>query len=224
MNNGWTKENCDEIFTWISTCEKYKNAHKLKKKYYKKRTTLLLFFSVMASMISSAVNIIISIKYIQIISIIGAIIGAISGTLGIYYRKHEIQKKITKHSETSKEYSHIISQIKYQLEIDELYRPNCTDFMKEIMDRMITLESGEKSTPIMPKNDYQKYKKEFISKSNKNITENVNLDKKEEQSDKKEEELKENFAIYFKEFPNKNKDIMFNHQVTEFQLNRLNNN
>ena len=154
MQTNWTEKKELQLHEWKNVCEAYNHLHEKQKDYFKKKVNYLLIPTII---ISSAVTVLSSIASSITnnfwLSISSAILSGIATCFTLYTKNDTPEQKIIKHSESSKGYREIVLTIESELATDIEIRKNGNDFIKEIMLRMLNLETGSESIPIITKDE-----------------------------------------------------------------------
>jgi hypothetical protein len=225
MNN-WNQKKENQLNEWKYICETYNHLHEKQKNYYKKKINYLIIPTII---ISSTVTILSGIATFTennfTLNVVSAVLSGLTACFTIYTKTDDPDQKIIKHSESAKGYREIVLRIESQLAIDVESRINGNDFVKEISMRMLDLETGSESIPIITKTELIK-----LSENNKLDDSKINV-VIDENDAKQDSEVKTNssevitgltssqnkkFELFFRKFPNSNQNML------EFQLNRLN--
>lgn len=224
MNN-WDQKKEIQLNEWKYVCEVYNQLHEKQKEYYKKKVNYLIIPTII---ISSTVTILSSIATATennfLLNVISAILSGTAACFTLYAKNDAPDQKIIRHSESAKGYREIVLKIESHLAIDIESRINGNEFIKDISLKMLDLETGSESIPIITKTEFLKLNN--ITCDNKK----VGLDKKKDNQDLESDEKKDNpdtisglsnnqnkkFELFFRKFPS------FNQNMIEFQLNRLN--
>jgi len=217
MQTNWTNKKEIQLSEWKNVCEAYNHLHEKQKEYFKKKVNYLLIPTII---ISSTVTVLSSIASSITnnfwLNISSAILAGIATCFTLYTKNDTPEQKIIKHSESSKGYREIVLTIESELAIDIELRKNSNDFIKEIMLRMLNLETGSESIPILTKQEMMK----IINKK-----ENSELHKSESEIKQVSSEIvnglsnidNKKFELFFRKFPSTNQNML------DFQLTRLDN-
>ena len=218
----WTEKKENQLKEWKIMCECYNNSHDKLKTYYNKKSNIFLICNIVFSSFAALFSGISALSDYIAFGILGAIFAAFITALSLYESSDNPERKASKHDNVSFGYREIVLKIQLELTLDKKNRSDADEFLKNISLRMLDLETGAESVPIITQSELKKIKKRSYSIKNINTCQDKNNDIESQDKNNDIESQDKNNDI---ESQDKNNDVnnklirgLSNNEHTTFEL------
>jgi hypothetical protein len=155
--NGWYPDLEKKVKKLRNSCYYYNHEHEKIKIYLTKKTNLLLISSIVISSLVAIISTIASLKKDNYwLIIVSAILSGLGAGISFYTKTDQSEQKLLKHSDFAKGYRSLVLSINCQLLLSYPSRTNADIFIKELTEKLLELESGPESIPLMIDHDIKK--------------------------------------------------------------------
>lgn len=159
----WPEEVIVELTKWKHICGKYISAHTKRKMWYSGMAEAFDYISII---LTASLTILLGINTSldsNVLGIIIIVLGGLSTIESLASKTISPNKKIVAHGKIITNYHKIMSEIDFEIINEKL---DYVKFMKSIIRKMLELEGGENSEPIISVREFRKLNRTYRISSN----------------------------------------------------------
>ena len=145
----WNNIMVNQLLQWEAVCAAYNQAHEKSKRYYNNKFKLLSYPNIVLTVAIAIIGGISTNVSNDTLNIVSAIIGGLLAGTNLYLAVDQPTEKMARHSTRAQGYREIVLKIQAMLAMSPEMRGNANHFVEKIKYKMLGLEAGEDSLPII---------------------------------------------------------------------------